>query len=188
MRLLYKQRRLEELRDSQCHLCSLHKSTKHICILGRGSLTAGVFLVGEAPGQAEEKYGKPFCGRAGKLLDSLIVKAGLAGLVYISNVCHCRPPDNRKPMDEEVETCWSYTVKEISVIQPHVVVLLGRVAMNALGLDRSMRGDHYYDGKLKAQVISTWHPAYVLRRGGDSCRELLEALRLAGRLVNEKDN
>jgi DNA polymerase len=163
----------------------LYKSTKHVCILGRGNITAPVFLIGEAPGQAEEKYGKPFCGRAGKLLDSLIVRVGLAGLVYISNVCHCRPPSNRKPTEEEAGICWPYTLGEISIVQSQVIVLLGRTAMDAVGVDKSLRGDHFYDSRLKAHVIATWHPAYVLRKGKKEKEELLQALELARGLCEQ---
>jgi uracil-DNA glycosylase family 4 len=182
MRLRYKKLRLERLRDSSCRLCPLYKSTTRVCILGKGNLKAPVFLVGEAPGEAEEKFGKPFCGRAGKLLDKLIVPAGLRDLVYISNTCHCRPPHNRKPTDEEVDICWPYTAGEIKIIQPWVVVLLGRVAMDAMGLDKSMRGDYYYDEKLRAWILSTWHPSYCLRRGKKPTQELLEVLKKAKEL------
>lgn len=182
MRLRHKRLRLERLRNEKCAQCQLYKSTKHRCILGRGSVAARIFLIGEAPGQAEELHGKPFCGRAGKLLDKIITAAGIKDLVYISNVCHCRPPSNRKPTDEEIDICWKYTLKEISIIQPWAIVLMGRVAMSAMGLDKSMRGDYYYDEKLKAWILSTWHPAYCLRKGKQPTMELLDVMREAKRL------
>lgn len=171
------------MHNPNCRLCSLYKSTRHVCILGKGNLTAPILLVGEAPGAAEELTGKPFCGRAGKLLDRLLELADLSGHVYITNVCHCRPPNNRKPDEVEAEVCWHYTLQEINIVQPKVIVLLGRLAMGVVEVDKTLRGDHFYDNGLKAEVVSTWHPAYCLRKGREVIRELLEALKLAGRLT-----
>lgn len=182
LKLKDKKEKLEKLRNPRCRRCSLHKSTTHACILGKGNISARILLVGEAPGQAEERHGKPFCGRSGKLLDKLVTAAGLEDLVYISNVCHCRPPGNRKPTEEEISSCWSYTLQEIQIVRPWSIVLLGRTAMDAMGLDRSMRGDYYYDETLKTWIVSSWHPAYCLRRGKQPTQELLDALKEAKKL------
>ena len=186
MKLLHKKLRLQRLRNTNCCKCSLCRSTHHVCIMGKGNLLAPVFLIGEAPGSAEEKTGKPFMGRAGKLLDSILAVEELEDLVYITNVVHCRPPSNRKPSETEAEICWPYTLREIEIVQPKVIVLLGRTAMNAVGVDKSLRGDHFYDSRLKAEVVATWHPAYCLRKGKTATQELLEALLLARRLYYEK--
>jgi len=183
------QSKLEKLNacmNHDCKKCELYKSSKHVCIQGRGNLDAPIFLVGEAPGNAESETGKPFMGRAGKLLDHLLEELGLSDKVFISNVCHCYPPDNRKPTDREIKICREYLIYELQIIQPKVIVLLGKTAMKFV--ESVIHRDHYlHAGCLPIAfkkfcsvpdvlVISTFHPAYCLRRGDGAIHDLRRAL------------
>jgi DNA polymerase len=132
-----------------------------------------VFFLGEAPGRDEHRYGKPFIGRAGKLLRHCIEEAGIVSY-YISNVCFCRPPHNRTPTADEMSTCGKFTLLEIEAIQPHLIVTLGKVATDFLScfggnegysqlrdlvywdIEDPITGEEY-------TVKSVYHPAYILR-------------------------
>jgi len=192
------QSKLEKLNgymNHDCKKCDLHKSSKHVCIQGRGNLDSPIFLVGEAPGASEEISGQPFCGRAGKLLDHLLEDLHLTDRVYISNVIHCRPPDNRKPTDKEIKICREYLVYELQTIQPRVIVLLGKTAMKFV--ESVIHRDHYlHAGCLPIAfkkfcsipdvlVICTYHPAYCLRRGDGATHDLRRALLWAQTQVNK---
>ena len=136
-------------------------------MFGEGSPTARVMFVGEAPGQVEDNTGRPFVGRSGQLLDKIIEKA--MGMrredVFIANINKCRPPGNRDPEPDEIAACMPWLRAQIAIIQPEVIVTLGRVALwNLLGVSESMgrmRGRKLdYEG---TPVVPTWHPAYLLR-------------------------
>ena len=123
-------------------------------------------FVGEAPGFNEDKQGLPFVGKAGELLNKMIVAMGYTREdVYIANVTKCRPPNNRDPSPEEVRACGGFMLQQVEAIQPEVIVTLGRFAAQAL-LDKQMslgkmRGKwHKYEG---VPVMPTYHPAYLLR-------------------------
>ena len=171
---------LARLKDPDCKRCSLYRSTKHVCILGKGNVMSSIVLVGEAPGAAEEKTGKPFMGRAGKLLDRLLTSLNLQDKVYITNPVHCRPPDNRKPTKKEIEACRIYFDGELNIVKPKVIILMGRTAIEAYGFGSEVNAgtkpflfdDTWY-------IISTWHPSYCLRRGKAATHDLLKALRCA---------
>jgi DNA polymerase len=146
-------------------------------------------LIGEAPGQAEELTGKPFMGRAGQLMNNQLIKLDMMDKVYITNVVHCRPPENRKPTDTEITQCQKYLVKEIKIVRPRVIVLLGKTAMRFVEVqfDKEM----YLSAGVKpfrvrnfcslerVLIIPTWHPAYCLRRGEGAVMDLQRALRTA---------
>jgi DNA polymerase len=132
-----------------------------------GDRNADWMLIGEAPGENEDKQGEPFVGQAGKLLDSMLRALSLARgeNVYIANVIKCRPPGNRNPEPDEVERCEPYLQRQVALVKPKVIVALGRVAaQNLLKTDASissLRGRvHQYEG---VPVIVTYHPAYLLR-------------------------
>ena len=109
-----------------CTRCPLHKEKRNP-VVGEGPEDAEVMLIGEAPGRKEDETGRPFVGPAGKLLDSLLEKAGLnRGDVYITNIVKCRPPGNRDPTEEEKRTCSPHLLSQISLINPKVVITLGR--------------------------------------------------------------
>lgn len=171
-------KQIEAIRDPFCTMCPLHKETKGaICVMGRGNTIGRLMLVGEAPGAAEEKTGKPFMGRAGKLLDQLLTETELIQNAYITNVCKCRPRDNRKPTPNEIATCArNYLREEINLIKPRMIVLLGKtaaMAFNAANLPR------HRVLVLNRPMIYTWHPAYCIRAGRPTVDQLRNDLLLA---------
>jgi uracil-DNA glycosylase len=149
-----------------CTLCRLHE-TRSTVVFGEGSETADVVVVGEAPGQEEDRTGRPFVGRAGRLLDLLLMSAGFPRqAVYICNVLKCRPPGNRNPLPDEVVACTtSYLQAQVEAIAPRAVLAVGKFAAQALlGSEESigrLRGVvHAWRG---TPLIVTYHPAYLLR-------------------------
>lgn len=147
---------------------------------------APIVLIGEAPGSAEVRTGKVFQGRAGKLLDRILQKLDMADMVYITNAVRCRPPENRDPTAAELEACHYYLKREIDVIKPKVIILLGRVATKSLGLGGDVNVDSsyfYYTPWPNAYIKSTYHPAYCLRRGGDTTKTLAKHLHWAKSVV-----
>lgn len=148
-----------------CTRCKLHKGRNKI-VFGDGNPKAKLVFVGEAPGADEDKQGIPFVGRAGKLLTQMIEAMGLQRQdVYICNVVKCRPPDNRKPEDDEVSTCSPYLLRQLDVIEPKVLVCLGAVA--AQTLLETTRGISQFRGEWMEwrghKLLATYHPAYLLR-------------------------
>ena len=163
----------KELKEkvSTCTLCALNKARIQT-VFGVGSEQADLLIIGEAPGANEDRQGKPFVGRAGMLLTNMFKAIGLArDDVYIANILKCRPPNNRDPSSEEVKICTSYLQQQIALIQPKLIVAVGRIAAqfllnteNSLGKLRNKM--HYYDMPLlssKIPVLVTYHPAYLLR-------------------------
>jgi DNA polymerase len=148
---------------TRCKLCTLGRSQ---IVFGVGNPKARLMFVGEAPGEDEDKKGEPFVGRAGQLLTKIIEAIGLAReQVYIANVIKCRPPNNRNPEPDEVAACEPFLFRQIDVIQPKVIVPLGKFAAQSLlrTVDpiTRLRGRQFeYRG---AVLIPTFHPAYLLR-------------------------
>ncbi len=155
-----------------CTKCELHKSRSQV-VFGDGNPDSPLVFVGEAPGEEEDIQGKPFVGKAGKYLNKKIEE--VLGLkreeVYITNVCKCRPPNNRKPVATEIAACFPYLKKELEIIKPKVICCLGATAGEGiLGKKISitkMRGTvHPYPYNPKIKVFLTFHPAYILRNPG----------------------
>lgn len=151
---------------ADCRACGLCKQRRQ-AVLGVGAVDAPWLFVGEGPGADEDAQGEPFVGQAGKLLDAMLAAAGLARgrEVYIANVVKCRPPGNRTPSVEEAQACAPFLDRQIDLIQPRLIVALGKTAVTRLtNSDASMaslRGKlHEYRG---IPVIATYHPAYLLR-------------------------
>ena len=120
----------EEMRD--CQKCSLCQGRTNL-VFGAGNEKAEIVFVGEAPGYYEDKEGKPFVGQAGKVLDKLLDSIGLKREdVYIANVLKCRPPENRDPLPEEIQTCKPYLFKQIEIIKPRVICTLGNFATQTI--------------------------------------------------------
>ena len=149
-----------------CLKCDLGKTRKKF-VFGVGDFNASLLLVGEAPGEQEDLSGKPFVGKAGKLLDKMLsaINRSRENDVFICNVLKCRPPDNRDPSKEEISKCEPYLVNQIDLIQPKLIVALGRVAgKTLLGVDKSLKDMrntiHSYHG---TNLIVTYHPAALLR-------------------------
>ena len=154
----------EELGD--CTRCKLHAGRTNL-VFGVGNPKADLMFVGEAPGRDEDLKGEPFVGRAGQLLTKIIEAIDLTrDDVYIANVIKCRPPLNRNPEPDEVETCEPFLFSQIDAIQPRVIVALGAFAVRTLLRDdktpiSKLRGQQYsYRG---TTLIPTFHPAYLLR-------------------------
>jgi len=174
---------LEEIREDlgDCHRCRLAQDRRTI-VFGEGNPRAELVFVGEGPGADEDEQGRPFVGRAGKLLNRLIQFVGMKREdVYICNVVKCRPPGNRTPAPDEVETCSPFLFRQIQAIQPRLVCCLGAPATRTLlglreGITR-IRGQFYEFGNAKAFV--TFHPAYVLRNPREEkiLREDFETIR-----------
>jgi uracil-DNA glycosylase family 4 len=171
-----------------CTRCKLHAQGRKQIVFGVGNPEADLMFVGEAPGGDEDIQGIPFVGRAGQLLTKIIEAIGLKREdVYIANVIKCRPPGNRNPEQDEVETCEPFLFQQIDIIKPKVVVALGTFAARALlrTLDpiSRLRGRVYdYRG---AKLIPTFHPAYLLRNPA-SKREVWEDMKVVRRLLNSQ--
>jgi uracil-DNA glycosylase len=168
-----------------CTRCKLHAQGRKQIVFGVGNPNADLMFVGEAPGADEDVQGIPFVGRAGQLLTRIIEAIGLTREdVYIANVIKCRPPGNRNPEQDEVETCEPFLFQQIDIIKPKVIVALGTFAARALlrTLDpiSRLRGRVYeYRG---AKLIPTFHPAYLLRNPS-SKREVWEDMKVVRRLL-----
>lgn len=150
---------------ASCDRCSLHDSRTNV-VFGVGNPTADLMLIGEAPGRDEDLQGEPFVGAAGKLLDRILKAMDLSREeVFIANLLKCRPPRNRDPLPEEIESCWSFLEKQIERIQPKVICTLGGFASRTLlgmpvPLGRLRGRVHRYKG---IHVVPTYHPAALLR-------------------------
>jgi len=159
---------LDELEKicKNCTLCDLSKTRTNV-VFGEGNPNAKLMFIGEGPGEMEDKTGRPFVGRAGKLLTKIIntVLELERSDVYIANIVKCRPPNNRVPTIEEAQTCKPYLIKQIEIINPEILVCLGKTAFMYL-LESDMpiskvRGQIFeYKGK---KVIPTYHPSFLLR-------------------------
>ncbi len=168
----YQANTLKEIRAAigDCHRCKLWSGRTHL-VFGVGNPKAQVMFVGEGPGRDEDLQGEPFVGRAGQLLTDIITKG--MGLrredVYIANVIKCRPPDNRNPEPDEVDSCEPFLVKQIEIIRPRIIVGLGKFAVQTLLKSKvpisKLRGNwHDYHG---IRFMPTFHPAYLLRNPGE---------------------
>ncbi|MEO5511818.1 MAG: uracil-DNA glycosylase [Longimicrobiales bacterium] len=153
-------------RAAVCQLCRLWEGRTH-AVFGEGSATADLLVVGEAPGEAEDRTGRPFVGRAGKLLDLLLLTAGFPReAVYICNVLKCRPPGNRNPLPDEVGMCTTnYLFPQLDAIAPKAILAVGKFAAQSLlnteeSISRLRGTTHNYRG---TPLIVTYHPAYLLR-------------------------
>src|SRR3989338_6582563 len=161
----------EELIKSNCSKCELSKSRTHI-VVDRGNPNAKVVIIGEAPGQNEDMEGRAFVGRAGKLLDKLMFEVGFDTNKdsLIINVAKCRPPDNRQPTQKEADTCKPYLKKQLELVKPEIILLLGATALkhiipskkgSAMGCEVGQFFCHEaYPG---VELMVLYHPAYILR-------------------------
>ena len=152
---------------AECKLCELHH-TRTQTVFGVGNHNADWLIIGEAPGADEDRQGEPFVGRAGQLLNAMLQALGLRREdVYIANILKCRPPQNRDPKAEEVGHCLPYLQRQIQLLQPKVILALGRIAAHNLlqtntALGR-LRGKVHHIEMTPTPVIVTYHPAYLLR-------------------------
>ncbi|HOE67170.1 MAG TPA: uracil-DNA glycosylase [Candidatus Hydrogenedentes bacterium] len=162
-----------------CTQCALHK-TRTQTVFSDGNPAARLVFVGEAPGADEDQQGIPFVGKAGQLLTAIIEKGmGLRRSdVYICNVLKCRPPDNRDPLPEEAELCEPYLMRQIELVKPRAICVLGRHAVRSLlrteeGIGKLRGRWHFYMG---IPVRVTYHPSYLLRNPGDKRKVWMDVL------------
>jgi DNA polymerase len=148
-----------------CRLCALHQGRRQV-VYGKGSESARVLVIGEGPGEEEDRQGRPFVGPAGKLLDRMLAAVGLEPAeVYITNIVKCRPPGNRDPRPEEAAACRPFLEEQVRILGPELVLALGRPAAQSLLNSKApigaLRGSwHQFRG---VPLMPTFHPAYLLR-------------------------
>lgn len=163
----YPNKNYQELKDKalKCHRCQLREGAKGV-VMGEGTVDSKIMLIGEGPGANEDRLGRPFVGRAGKLLDKILSAVDLNREdLYITNVIKCRPPGNRVPNKNEFKACVSILMAEIDLIEPKVIVTLGSTATKYLISPKEsitkVRGKWFQKGEIF--VLPTFHPAYLLR-------------------------
>jgi DNA polymerase len=167
---------------SQCTLCELHTGRTHT-VFGVGNRRADWLVIGEAPGKDEDLQGEPFVGRAGQLLNAMLLAVGLKReQVYIANILKCRPPNNRDPRPEEVLCCEPYLARQIALIRPRIILAVGRIAaQNLLKTETpigKLRGTVHHYADTGIPLVATYHPAYLLRSPLDK-RKAWQDLQLA---------
>jgi uracil-DNA glycosylase family 4 len=172
----------ESLRE--CRRCRLSEGRRNV-VFGVGDPRARLMFIGEAPGAEEDRQGEPFVGRAGHLLNSMLRAVGLSRQeVYIANVLKCRPPGNRDPQEDEAATCLPFLWRQVELVNPAVIVTLGRVAASRL-LGTSAPISTYRGRWTKWRewdVLPTFHPAYLLRTPSAKAQAWADLKRLVGRL------
>ncbi len=162
-----------ELRErvAACTACDLCK-TRTQTVFGVGNTRADWLVIGEAPGAEEDRQGEPFVGRAGQLLNAMLLAIGLPReTVFIANILKCRPPGNRDPKPEEVSRCLPFLSAQIALLQPKIILVVGRIAAQTLlatdvPLSR-LRGKLHHFGEANTPMVVTYHPAYLLRTPAD---------------------
>lgn len=169
----------DELRGAiaGCRACGLCAARKQ-AVPGVGDENADWLFIGEGPGAEEDARGEPFVGQAGRLLDAMLAAIGLrrGENVYIANAVKCRPPGNRTPEPAEMAACFPFLKRQIALIRPRLIVLLGRAAVSSvLGEEGSLAGLRgkslaYRDGEHEIPVLVTYHPAYLLRNLPDKAK------------------
>jgi uracil-DNA glycosylase family 4 len=181
-------RKLQIIREDlgDCTRCKLHGLGRKQIVFGVGNPQAELMFVGEGPGADEDQQGEPFVGRAGQLLNKMIAAMGVRREeVYIANVVKCRPPGNRAPERDEVETCSPFLMRQIDAIRPSAIVALGAVAAKCLlGMNATMselRGGSYdFRG---ARLFVTYHPAFLLRdprQKAEAWKDLQKVMKFLG--------
>ncbi len=174
--------------------CTLKQTASHT-VFGDGNPKARLMLIGEAPGADEDREGIPFVGRSGQLLDKMMAAISLnRNDYYICNILPWRPPGNRTPLDSEIAVCLPFLRKQIDLVDPDYILVLGGSAANSLlgtaDTISKMRG-HWYDypktnGK-NAKVLASFHPAYLLRTAGQKAKAWADLLKMAKALNDEKN-
>ncbi|MBQ0037672.1 MAG: uracil-DNA glycosylase [Clostridiales bacterium] len=160
----------EELQQQclACRACGLYQNRTHV-VFGDGNPSAEVLFIGEAPGANEDEQGKPFVGRAGKLLDDMLQMIGLSrSKVYITNSVKCRPPQNRDPLNTEKDACKGYLRRQVQMMHPKIIVCLGRIsAMEIIKPDFKITQEHgQFFERAGIQMTALYHPAALLRDPG----------------------
>jgi len=170
----------------QCQACGLC-TTRTQVVFGVGNRQADWLVIGEGPGADEDQQGEPFVGRAGKLLNPMLLAIGVQReQAYITNIVRCRPPENREPTPEEAAQCRPFLERQIALIRPRIILAVGRIAaQNLLNTDTQigkLRGQVHRFGPARIPVVVTYHPAYLLRSPREK-RKAWDDLRLARRVL-----
>jgi DNA polymerase len=171
-----------------CTACDLCK-TRTQTVFGVGNTRAEWLVIGEAPGAEEDRQGEPFVGRAGQLLNAMLLAIGLPReTVFIANVLKCRPPGNRDPKPEEVSRCLPFLAAQIALLKPKILLAVGRIAaQNLLATDAPLarlRGKLHRFGEAETPLVITYHPAYLLRTPSDK-RKAWEDLKFARSVLRQ---
>ena len=181
---------LEEIRRElgDCKRCKLHR-TRSTIVFGEGKEKARLMLIGEGPGYDEDVQGRPFVGKAGQLLTKIIQSIHLQREeVYIANIIKCRPPQNRNPEPDEIQTCYPFLMKQIQAIQPRIICALGTFAAQTLlhtdAKITTLRGRFFDLAGIK--VLPTYHPAYLLR-SPERKREVWEDMKQISEWMAKED-
>jgi DNA polymerase len=169
-----------------CKNCPLYAGRNH-AVPGAGSYNAKLMIVGEGPGQEEDLQGKPFVGRAGKLLTQLLSEIGISrGDVYITNVVKCRPPNNRVPEESEIQSCIGYLKRQIEIINPKIVLILGSTALKAVVGEKSITKVRGEEIEIEGIIyFPTFHPAAVLRDEKNKLPQIREDFMKLKELYNQ---
>jgi uracil-DNA glycosylase family 4 len=186
---------LDEGYVKSCTKCGLHTGRSKT-VFGAGHCRAEIVFIGEGPGAEEDRQGIPFVGRAGQLLTRMIAAMTLTrDQVYIGNIVKCRPPGNREPTEDEVQTCWPYLARQLAILRPKVIVALGRPATQMLLQTKApigrLRGEFHdfpppgfqHLGLPLIKLMPTFHPAYLLRSPGEKAKaweDLKQVMELLG--------
>jgi DNA polymerase len=180
---------------STCTLCELHHS-RNVAVPGEGPENSDIMFIGEGPGFHENEQGRPFVGAAGKFLEELLAKIDMSReQVFITNVVKCRPPGNRDPQPEEVETCTkTYLDRQIQAINPKVIVTLGRFSMNLLIPNTKISNVHGQSYQIKGRlVVPMYHPAAALHQGSlrpvieEDFKKLPQLIAKVGETLNQQE-
>jgi uracil-DNA glycosylase family 4 len=171
---------------ARCTKCALHGSRTQT-VFGVGRHDAELFVIGEAPGADEDRQGEPFVGRAGVLLNAMLLAIGLRrSEVYIANILKCRPPGNRDPKPEETAACTPYLERQLELIAPRAALAVGRIAaQHLLQSDEPvgrLRGKVFRFGERQIPLVVTYHPAYLLRSPGAKAKAWQDLCLLRGLL------
>lgn len=155
---------------ARCTKCALHEGRTQT-VFSDGVPNSKLMLIGEAPGFYEDQQGLPFVGRAGQLLDKILLSVGFTRQehIYICNTLKCRPPDNRDPLPAEKQACREYLDAQLTILQPRIILICGKVALNSMlqtdvGISK-VRGQ-WFDGPSGAKMMPIFHPSYLLRNAG----------------------
>ncbi len=175
-----------QARVAGCTACPELVANRSQTVFGVGNREADWMVIGEAPGAEEDRRGEPFVGRAGKLLNNMLGAIGLKReVVFIANILKCRPPGNRDPRPEEAQNCRPYLRRQIELVSPKLILVVGRIAAhNLLQTDvpvSRLRGKVHYYEDTGIPVVVTYHPAYLLRSPADK-RKAWEDLKMAVRV------
>ncbi|HCD35923.1 uracil-DNA glycosylase [Chlorobium phaeovibrioides] len=165
----------------KCRKCRL-ADTRHSVVFGEGNPEAGLMVIGEAPGADEDASGRPFIGRSGQLLTKILQAVEFSrDEVFIANIVKCRPPENRNPLQDEIACCTPWLEKQLEIIRPKVILLLGKVAANTILVNQTALGT--MRGKVLewkgTDCFVTYHPAALLRNPNwkRGCREDVQLMR-----------